>query len=176
MLDAAARAFLRVVDGKRPPKPTTPPPEPSTEGMRQGKSFDEYLAGHPKRKAQPTPERSPYGIPGVYEDDAAFIKAAMGRGKWADVKYYGPGAAAAEERRRETLGRMKEREAAALAWDRPELEAKPAAVAVAEDALPIAAEAVDALPRNAPKKSKKKRGETLAERVKRLRDELRNAP
>lgn len=167
MLDAAAQAFLRVVDGKRPAHPT---PEPTPEGMRRGKSFDEYLAGHPKRKAQPKPERSPYGIPGVYEDDAAFIKAAMGRGKWADVKYYGPGAAAAEERRRETLGRMREREEAALAWDRPELEATPAAV----DALPIAAEAVDALPK--PTKALKKKREKMNERIKRLRDELRNAP
>jgi len=171
MLDAAARAFLRVVDGKRPAHPT---PEPSMEGMRRGKSFDEYMTGHPKRKAQPQPERSPYGIPGVYEDDAAFIKAAMGRGKWADIEYYGPGAAAAEGRRRETLGHMRELEAGALAADRPELEATPAVVAVdmavAEDTQPAPA-IVDALPRKAAKRKREK----INERIKRLRDEFRNA-
>jgi hypothetical protein len=47
--------------------------------MRQGKTFDEFMAGRPRRE-KAAPEESPFGIPGVYEDDARFILAAMGRG------------------------------------------------------------------------------------------------
>lgn len=38
------------------------------------------------------------------DDEQAFIASAMGFSKWADVEYYGPGAAEAEARRRRTLG------------------------------------------------------------------------
>jgi hypothetical protein len=144
------------------------------EGRKQGESFKDYMTGLRKLNPNPPAEPSPYGIAGIYENDATFIRNAAARSKWEDVKYIGPGAAAAEERRRETLGRMKEREEAALAADRPELEATPAAVDVVAEDVGLAA-AVAALPRNAPKKSKKKR-EKMNERIKRLRDKYRNAP
>ncbi|MBE3111427.1 MAG: hypothetical protein IMZ46_13140 [Acidobacteria bacterium] len=48
--------------------------------MRQGKSFDEFMAARPSREKEP-PAVSPYGVPGVFEDDARFILAAMGRGR-----------------------------------------------------------------------------------------------
>lgn len=165
LLDAAARVFVRIVPGK-----PTPPPEPSMEGKKQGESFKDYMTGLRKANPNPPRERSPYGVPGVYEDDAAFIRNAMARSKWEDVEYYGPGAAAAEERRRETLGRMKEREEAALAADRPELEAMAAAVAVDLAGRPAAT-----APKKPPKASSKKR-ERMNERIKRLREKLRNAP
>ena len=176
MMDAAARAFLRVVDGKREAKPPTSSASsassdfaPPMEGMRRGKSFDEYIATHPKRKADPPPLVSPFGIPGVFEDDARFIKAAMGRGKWSDVKYYGPGAAAAEARRRETIERMTGREAGPLVVK--EETATAARGHVLQKHVPV----VDALARKTPRASKKKGRETLAERVERVRREFRNA-
>ena len=172
MMDAAARAFLRVVDGKREAKPPTSSASsassdfaPPMEGMRRGKSFDEYIATHPKRKADPPPLVSPFGIPGVFEDDARFIKAAMGRGKWSDVKYYGPGAAAAEARRRETIERMTGRVEGPL-------EVTPLTRPSVAGDVDLA---VDALARKTPRASKKKGRETLAERVERVRREFRNA-
>lgn len=48
--------------------------------MRQGKTFDEFMAGRPRREREPAGP-SPFGTPGVYEDDAKFILAAMGRGR-----------------------------------------------------------------------------------------------
>lgn len=47
--------------------------------MRKGKTFAEYTAKHPKRPQAPPAGPSPYGVPGVYEDDAVFILRAMGR-------------------------------------------------------------------------------------------------
>lgn len=42
--------------------------------------------------------------PSVQMDDALFVARAMGRSKWADVEFYGPGAKNAEARRSEALG------------------------------------------------------------------------
>ncbi|MGA2360890.1 MAG: hypothetical protein ABSG73_00365 [Candidatus Aminicenantales bacterium] len=53
----------------------------------------------PKGEAGPFP-----GHPSVQMDDARFIAGTMTRTKWSEVEYYGPGAAAAEERRRQALG------------------------------------------------------------------------
>jgi hypothetical protein len=53
----------------------------------------------PAREAGPFPDN-----PSVQMDDARFIAGAMVRTKWADVEYYGPGAAAEEERRRVNCG------------------------------------------------------------------------
>ena len=44
------------------------------------------------------------GAPDAQMDDLAFIARSMGRSKWADVGYYGPGAAEAEARRAAALG------------------------------------------------------------------------
>lgn len=49
---------------------------------------------------------SDYGIRGLYHDDAQFIRNATILSKWADVEYYGPGAAEANERRRQAIGSM----------------------------------------------------------------------
>jgi len=60
-----------------------------------------------RKAARITGQKSPgplKGAPDAQEDDLRFIAAAMGRGKWADAVFYGPGAAEAEGRRRASLG------------------------------------------------------------------------
>lgn len=58
---------------------------------------------------EPEPRIAGRQIPTV--DEQAFIASAMGLSKWADVEYYGPGAAEAEARRRRSLGLEPEEEA-----------------------------------------------------------------
>lgn len=65
------------------------------------KAFVELLRTGRRRR---TIEESPYGKPGVFENDAAFMLKAQALGKWGDVVYAGPGASEAEERRRQSLG------------------------------------------------------------------------
>lgn len=47
--------------------------------MRKGKTFDEYCKEHPPRTRPEPADPSPYGVRGVYEDDALFILRASGR-------------------------------------------------------------------------------------------------
>lgn len=49
---------------------------------------------------------SDYGIRGLHHDDVQFIRSATILTKWSDVEYYGPGAAEANERRRQAIGMM----------------------------------------------------------------------
>lgn len=69
------------------------------------KAWKQFAGGwrlkHPAREAGPIKE-----APSVQEDDIRFIGNASMLSKWADVQYYGPGAAEAEARRAERLGLM----------------------------------------------------------------------
>jgi hypothetical protein len=64
-------------------------------------AFLDFLKTGRRRR---TIEESPYGRPGLFKKDADFILNAQLGGKWADVEYYGPGAAEANERRAVRLG------------------------------------------------------------------------
>ena len=50
------------------------------------------------------PEKHIAGRQVPTDDEQGFIASVMGLSKWADVEYYGPGAAEAEARRRRSLG------------------------------------------------------------------------
>ena len=64
--------------------------------------FLELITGRRSRR----PRVMVTGTAPISEADADFILSSMALSKWADVEYYGPGAAEAEARRARRLGTM----------------------------------------------------------------------
>ena len=67
-------------------------------------AFRRFWAALHGVRIRPEDEPDFMGVRGLSEQDAGHIAATMLISKWADVEYYGPGAAEAEARRRRTLG------------------------------------------------------------------------